>query len=568
MPPRLRILVVDDIDANRTLIERFVTRLGHHAVCARDGMQALAICRQALPDLVLMDVMMPGMDGHATSVEIRRLSGERWLPIIFLSARCSEAEQLQGLAVGDDYLTKPVNLAMLKARIEVMARIAEMQQRSAENAARLETYRENNEQELQFTRHVLDHIVGYSDCRTGPVKRWIKPARHLSGDVIAHAYSPSGTLNVLFADSTGHGLAAAISAVPAVDTFHSMTRRGYGLDSIVREINAKLHRLLPANRFVAAAVATIDPYRGAISVWNGGIPVVLFVTADGLMVREWRSQHPPLGILADDTFDTAADTWHWHEEGELIICSDGLIDAEDPAGQAFGRARLHDAMRGVAGEHAFGTVAAAVETHLDGRENHDDLSLAAIACTGALHQPAAPSGHPSVDTPRFAASNWSLNLCFDVGEIRDQTIQPLLTRWLNQLSLSPKQFGEVLLILNELCNNAIDHGLLQLDSRLKQEPDGYERYQRSRSERLSALDGGTVSLRLTQLVSDGARRLQMRVRDSGAGFDHQRLLDDEHAPDDRPHGRGIALVRRLADSLRYTANGTEAVVEYALPEHA
>lgn len=568
MTSPLRILVVDDIDANRALIQRFLARLGHVALCAGDGAQALEICHEALPDLVLMDVMMPGMDGHATSAEIRRMSGERWVPILFLSARSSEAEQLQGLAVGDDYLTKPVNLALLQAKIEVMARIAEMQRRIADNAARLAAYREHNEQELQFTRHVLAHVVGYSDSRTGPVKRWIRPARQLSGDVIAHAYSPTGTLNVLFADSTGHGLSAAISAVPAVDTFHAMTRRGYDLASIVREINAKLHGLLPADRFVAAAVASIDPWRGVVSVWNGGIPAVLFVTTDGRVSRECPSRHPPLGILPDDAFDTDCDTWQWAEEGELIICSDGLLEAEDAGGEPFGRARMLDILTRETGDGPFATLTERIEAHLGGRESHDDLSVVAIACTGALHQPSAPAGHPSVDAPHFAASNWSLHLCFDAAEVRRNSIQPLLTRWLNQLSLTPRQFGEVLLILNELCNNAIDHGLLGLDSRVKQEVDGYARYQRIRAERLAGLAEGSIHLRLTQLVGPGARRLQMRVRDSGRGFDHETLLSAEHAPDARPHGHGIALVRRLARRLRYGADGTEAIVEYALQECA
>lgn len=568
MTAQLRILVVDDIDANRSLIERFVKRLGHEAVCARDGAQAIEICREALPDLILMDVMMPGLDGHATSAEIRRLSGERWVPIIFLSARSSEAEQLQGLAVGDDYLTKPVNLAMLRAKIEVMTRIAEMQQRIADHAARLAAYRAHNEQELQFTRHVLDHMVGYRDCCDGPVKRWIRPARHLSGDVIAHAYSPTGTLNVLFADSTGHGLSAAISAVPAIDTFHAMTRRGYDLCSIVREINAKLHQLLPADRFVAAVIASIDPWRRVIHVWNGGIPAVLFLTAEGCIARECDSLHPPLGVLPDHALDTRCETWKWSEEGELIICSDGLLDAEAPDGTPFGRARLLQALTEPPAESAFAAVAEHVERHLDGCESHDDLSLVAIACTDSLHQPCLQPDHASVDVPRFAASNWSLQLCFDALEIRKDGIQPLLAGWLNQLNLTPRQFGEVLLILNELCNNAIDHGLLGLDSALKSDADGYERYQRVRTDRLAALENGTINLRFTQLITSGNRKLEIRVKDSGPGFDHERLFGARGDATPRPHGHGLALVRRLAQQLRYAAGGCEAIVDYPLQECA
>lgn len=565
MSAKLRILVVDDVDANRTLISRFVSTLGHAPTCATNGEEAVAACRDQLPDLVLMDVMMPLMDGYMAAAEIRLMCGTRWLPIIFLSAKCSETEQLQGLGIGDDYLTKPVNLALLKAKIGVMTRIADMQARLADNAARLTTYREHNEAEQQFTRHVLDHIVGYSDCLTGPLKRWIKPARHLSGDIIAQACSPNGALNALLADSTGHGLAAAISAVPAVDTFYTMTRRGYDMGSIVREINAKLHRLLPADRFVAAAGITIDAYRRQISVWNGGIPAVIFVTQDGGIAHEWPSRNPPLGVLDDAAFEPRLETWQWEEHGELLLCSDGLIDAEAPCGEPFGRKRLVDTLAQAPADDAFGAVIDAVTAHLAGRDNHDDLSLAALACNGALFQPCCDDAHPSIETPRFNASNWSLHLHFGVAEIREQALSPLLTRWLNQLSLGSTGFGRLLLILNELCLNAVDHGLLRLDSALKQQPDGYARFVAERETRLAQLEEGDIDVHLSHFIEEGRRRLQLRVIDSGDGFDHA-LHIGQPVSGTLPHGRGIALVRQLASALHYSARGNEAIVDYALQD--
>lgn len=564
MTHRLRILVVDDIDANRMLICRFLATLGHDSISACNGREAVEECRKKLPDLILMDIMMPVMDGHAASAEIRCLCGDQWLPIIFLSAKSSEAEQLEGLALGDDYLTKPVNLSMLRARIEVMARIAEMQQRIAENAARLAAYRDNNEQEQAFTRHVLEHIVGYSDCRTGPVKRWIKPARHLSGDVIAHAYSPTGTLNVLIADSTGHGLAAAISAVPAVDTFYTMVRRGYGIGCIVREINGKLHGLLPANRFVAAALVSIDPYRNRIAVWNGGIPALLFMSSEGRLAREWPSAHPPLGILAEDEFNPEVDSWHWDDQGQIFICSDGLIEAENALGEAFGRTALISTLAASPGDAGFAAAIAAVTAHLDGRDNHDDLSLASIDCTGTLFQHGAETGLRSIETPQFASSNWSLNLQFGAAEIRNDAIPTLLARWLNQIALNAEQFGELLLIVNELCNNAVDHGVLGLDSALKRQADGYEAFHRARTARLASLENGSIDVRLAQIVADGKRRLQLRVTDSGQGFDPQHLCPAQAQESTLPFGRGIALVRKLAGSLHYECGGTEAIVDYLL----
>lgn len=562
---QLRILVVDDVEANRRLICRFVATLGHEAVSANDGAAALAACQLQLPDLVLMDIMMPVMDGYTAAAAIRRLCGGRWLPIIFLSAKSSETEQLQGLEIGDDYLTKPVNLAMLGARIAVMARIAEMQQRIAENAAHLEQYRADNELDQQFSRYLLEHIIGHTNCRSGPVKRWIVPARHLSGDVIVYGHSPAGTLNLLIADSTGHGLAAAISTVPAVDTFYGMTRRGYGVGAIAREINAKLHRLLPANRFVAAALVSIDPYRERIEVWNGGIPEVLFVTRGGVIAREWASRHPPLGILADCEFASHAETWGWQEAGEVFVCSDGVIEAENAAGAHFGRDGLRVALAEAHGQGSFKAVVAAVHKHLGQQDNHDDLSLASIACTADLYQPGGRSEENSLDTPQLLADNWAVRLRFGPADIRRQSVVPAVTRWLNQLGLDATQFGRLLLIVTELCNNAVDHGVLHLDSTLKQAPDGFELYHRERESRLGDLAAGSLEIELERLDDDAGPLLRLRVKDSGAGFD---AGPPDAAPDTDhplPHGRGIALVRQLATRLSYQAGGREAVVDYRLP---
>ena len=560
----LRILVVDDVEANRQLLYRCITNLGHVTTMACNGLEALEACRQELPDLILMDIMMPVMDGCAAATAIRRLCGEQWLPIIFLSAKSSEAEQIEGLEIGDDYLTKPVNLAMLKAKIKVMARIADMQRRIAENASRLEVYRQNNEQDQQFSRYILDHIIGHSNSRNGPVKRWIVPARHLSGDVIAYSHSAAGTINLLIADSTGHGLAAAISAVPAVDTFYAMTRRGHGIGAIAREINAKLHQLLPVSRFVAAALVSIDPFRERIDVWNAGIPEVMYVTGSGEIARRWSSRHPPLGILDDSAFDPAVETWQWNEEGEIFVCSDGVIEAESASGERFGSERLRQAILESHGKPPFESVIAAVYNHLGQQDNHDDLSLASVACTSSLYLPASASDKHSVDTPQLLTDLWALRLQFSVDEIRRQNVLPAITRWLNQAGLDPAQFAQLLLIVTELCNNGIDHGVLKLDSVLKQGPDGFELYHQQRQARLAALAAGSIEVRLERQRDAAGPLLRLVVKDSGSGFAHEQLNAAAGIGRPLPHGRGIALVRQLAHRLQYQSGGTEAIVDFRL----
>jgi PAS domain S-box-containing protein len=119
----LTVLVVDDMATNRQVLQIFLTKQGCQVLTANDGQQAVDICRSGQPDLVLMDVMMPIMDGHEATRRIKAEHTGRWLPIVFLSALDKEEDLVAGLeAGGDDYLAKPINLVVLNAKLRSLAR--------------------------------------------------------------------------------------------------------------------------------------------------------------------------------------------------------------------------------------------------------------------------------------------------------------------------------------------------------------------------------------------------------------------------------------------------------------
>ena len=126
----MKILVVDDAPTNRQILQVFLSRLGHQVVLANDGAEALERFAAERPDLVLMDVMMPKVDGYEAAAMIKAQFGERWVPIVFLSALTTDEQMVEGLeAGGDDYLTKPINFVLLKAKLRSFARTLEMQRR-------------------------------------------------------------------------------------------------------------------------------------------------------------------------------------------------------------------------------------------------------------------------------------------------------------------------------------------------------------------------------------------------------------------------------------------------------
>ena len=124
----LSILVVDDMTTNRQVLQVFLVKQGCRVLLAADGQQAIEICQRECPDLVLMDVMMPVMDGYEATRRIKAATSDRWLPVVFLSALDKEENLVAGLeAGGDDYLAKPVNFVVLHAKLCSLLRAMKLQ---------------------------------------------------------------------------------------------------------------------------------------------------------------------------------------------------------------------------------------------------------------------------------------------------------------------------------------------------------------------------------------------------------------------------------------------------------
>jgi len=136
----MKVLIVDDSRTAREITAAHLQAAGHDVILAADGEAALALHRDERPDLVLLDVEMPGMDGYALASQIRRIDGPgHWIPILFLSARVADADLVRGLeSGGDDYITKPVSSTVLRAKLAAMDRITSMRRRLVDLGRQLE----------------------------------------------------------------------------------------------------------------------------------------------------------------------------------------------------------------------------------------------------------------------------------------------------------------------------------------------------------------------------------------------------------------------------------------------
>jgi len=122
--PKLRVLAVDDNRTNLHILSVFLKKLGHEVILAENGQDALERFADQKPDIILLDIMMPILDGFEVARRIKAECADYWVPIIFLSALNRDENLVEGLeAGGDDYLTKPINFVVLEAKMRSMQRV-------------------------------------------------------------------------------------------------------------------------------------------------------------------------------------------------------------------------------------------------------------------------------------------------------------------------------------------------------------------------------------------------------------------------------------------------------------
>lgn len=370
------ILLVEDSASARQTTALLLEKMGHSCVGVESGQAALDYCAQHRPDLVLMDVAMPGMNGYETTRHLRETFGDDWLPIIFLTGMSSSEDMLEGLAAGgDDYLTKPVRYELLQAKIRVFLRIASMQRQITHDAVCLARYYEENEFEHSLALELIQRLTYRSFVGQRHIWHHLNPAGIFNGDIICRNTSAPGVEHFMLADCTGHGLTAAISALPVIDGFYELVKQYLSTSLIASGINKKLHSLLPTGRFVAGALCSADYRHQTLSVWNGGIPCALLFGRNGQLKQVFESTHPPLGILEEDSFDAMPSRCAWSDGDLVVLASDGITEATDDMGRAFGLEGVARAVQQPGSQPAGERILIALAEHLHGVEAKDDVSL-------------------------------------------------------------------------------------------------------------------------------------------------------------------------------------------------
>lgn len=565
--PKPRLLIADDNATDRFLLETILRKQGYEVLVASDGQEAVEIFDQHRPDIVLLDALMPRMDGFEAAPKIKALAGEEFVPIIFLTS-LQDADSLARCldAGGDDFLSKPYKGIILKAKINAFSRMREMHRTLQYQRDQIAAHNVHLLREQEVAKRVFDKVAHAGCLDADNIKYALSPIAIFNGDVALAGVSPSGDLVVLLGDFTGHGLDAAIGAMPLAQTFYSMLEKGFALKDILREINLKLDEILPIGVFCCALVADIDFKSGTVRVWNGGLPdCVIYRPATGNITR-LPSRHLPLGIHVHEKFNDDVEIYNVEVGDRLFIWSDGIHEAEDDSGKMFGEQRLMDVFAANnEPEKLFTELNVAVNSYIAEGSAGDDISLIEVEIV--------PAHAFKVDRPKFVGGqqvgpkDWSLCYQLRTETLKDFDPLPLLLHVLMQVPFLRSFGGQIYTVLVELYSNALEHGVLGLDSSLKKSHHGFSEYYLQRQQRLEALESGEIEITLNYKGTVSGGRLLIAMTDSGVGFDVQAILQAVNE-DTGYSGRGIHLLRSLCHSVDYAADGKTISVTFVWGDHA
>jgi len=556
-------LVVDDDAVNRMILEGMLSDSGYDVITAENGQQAIQQYVDHQPDVILMDIMMPVMDGYQATQQIKTLAGERFVPIIFLTAVTDEDELARCVRVGgDDFLTKPYSKVIIMAKVEAMTRMSDLYATTKRQRDEIDIHNEQMLAEQKVAKKIYSRVVHEGCLDTPNLKYILSPLSIFNGDLLLAACTPSGGLNILLGDATGHGLPAAIGAVPVSDLFYELTENGATVDEIVLEINSKLKNILPPEFFFCACVCNFSNDYRLFTMWHGGLPDVLIYSAENKKLKHVvRSTNFPLGVVDNVQLKTDVHIFDLSKGDRVYLYSDGITEAKNKEREEFGEERLLSCFeKGKSADDLFDDILETVNDFRGDEEQSDDLTLLEInADVNVLNDELLEKVVSTATLPY--PSNWNMNMMLNKRDFIETNPVSILTKFTTQVDGLMQHRENIFIVLSELYNNALDHGVLGLDSKLKSEPDGFLTYITLRQERLTDLTDGHIVISLEHKMGDNQGELIINIADSGAGFDYgkQTFLMENNMDNS---GRGMPLVKSLCKELEYLGEGNQVRATY------
>jgi len=333
-----RVLVVDDNAVNQQLLVSILTRAGLDTLGVSSGNGALAAVESYRPDLVLLDVMMPGMSGHEVCEALKSNPATAELPVIFLSALGEARDKVRGLEMGAaDYITKPYKASEVLVRVRLQLRLRQLHLELQQRNTDLREKQEQLEVDLRAASEIQRAFIPRPGLALPGIEiSWLfAPCETLGGDSFNAVPLGPDHLGLYMMDVSGHGVPAAMLAI-AVSERLSVTggvvlTSGAEVRSPHRVLEA-LHREFPFDRFeryVTLNYLLLDIPSGRLRHSSAGHPPPVLLRADGSL-SALAAGGPIIGAGVG-AFEL--DSVELQRGDRVFLYTDGVVDLEGPTGR-------------------------------------------------------------------------------------------------------------------------------------------------------------------------------------------------------------------------------------------
>ncbi len=369
-----RILIVDDAKTNVDILVDAL-RDEYKLSVALDGAAALRSIEKNPPDLVLLDIVMPGIDGYEVCRQLRAQPALRELPIMFLSALEDVTNKTRGFEVGaNDYLTKPFEVLEVKARVRSLLKAK----------AYADAVRETMARDLRIAREIQMGILPINlDAATSgsalEVHAVIEPARAVGGDLYEVLRASDDRLVVALGDVSGKGIPAAIFMAVAGTILRTLSRHIVDPAEILRRLNDELLAQNPRAMFITGQCLVFDLEHLRVSCAGAGHHQMAILTPGQPPRLACPSTGWPAGIMPNNPIES--ETFPLEPGATYVLFSDGVSEAMNEVEDFYGDDRLLTALSASAGTTAADTVATLltdVRKFVGGAKQSDDITVVAV----------------------------------------------------------------------------------------------------------------------------------------------------------------------------------------------
>ncbi len=316
------ILVVDDMPSNLRLLSQTLAEKGYGVRTVTSGPRALESARSSPPDLILLDVRMPDMDGYEVCAQLKKDARTAQIPIIFISALDQVEDKVQAFQFGGvDYITKPFQVEEVLARTETHLSLRRLQERLEKINQRLQhEFTLAGAVQSSFLPGVLPTIPSWQFAAS------LRSARETSGDFYDVIQLPDGMYGLLIADVVDKGVPAALLMALSWSLIWSYAlQHSASSCAVFEEVNQRLFQHLGGSHFLTCFYAVLNPDTGSVVYCNAGHPPPLHLKKGKGQIDRLDRTGPPLGVLEKGHWDTHEFTI---KPGEtLILYTDGVTDS-------------------------------------------------------------------------------------------------------------------------------------------------------------------------------------------------------------------------------------------------